>query len=177
LTRRATGDAVTMRHLLQSATVVCLAATGGAGAPAPHHLRWSTTYDTFFPESQGWINMGLSIYSEMWPGGCSDHHGGTGPGGCGLQAKLAAWEQFGIPSFYDLCDHPCQQSICPNITNASSPWGEFGSCPIWRKGDGLLPGWEAALEKQVAQQIKPHFGKGKALRGVFLGESFLLNNY
>ena len=118
--------------------------------------------------------MGLSIYSEMWPGGCSD--GGTGPGGCGLQAKLAAWEQFGIPSFYDLCDHPCQQSICPNITNASSPWGEFGSCPIWRKGDGLLPGWEAALEKQVAQQIKPHFGKGKALRGVFLGES-LLNNY
>jgi hypothetical protein len=135
---------------------------------APQHLRWSTTYDTFFPDSRGWINMGLSIYSEMWPGGCSEH--ATGPGGCGLQAKLAAWKQFGIPSFYDLCDHPCQQSTCPNITNASAPWGEFGSCPIWRKGDGLLPGWEAALEKQVAQQIKPHFGDGKALRGVFLGD-------
>ena len=135
---------------------------------APQHLRWSTTYDTFFPDSRGWINMGLSIYSEMWPGGCSEH--ATGPGGCGLQAKLAAWKQFGIPSFYDLCDHPCQQSTCPNITNASAPWGEFGSCPIWRKGDGLLPGWEAALEKQVMLQIKPHFGDGKALRGVFLGD-------
>ena len=148
---------------------LAVAAALPAARAAAHqqHLRWSSTYDTFFPDSRGWINMGLSIYRESWPGGCG---GAAGPGSCGLQAKLAAWEQFGIPSFYDLCDHPCSQRYCPNITNASSPWGETRSCPIWQRGVGLLPGWEMALETQVAQQIKPHFGQGKALRGVFLGD-------
>ena len=170
--QRAAGATVSANDSSVVRLAVSTAAHRRSNVQAPgQHLRWSTTYDTFFPDSRGWINMGLSIYSEMWPGGCSD--GGTGPGGCGLQAKLAAWTQFGIPSFFDLCDHPCQQSTCPNITNASSPWGEFGSCPIWRKGDGLLPGWEAALETQVAQQIKPHFGSGKVRKRHFLSHLYI----
>ena len=102
-------------------------------APAPEHLHWSSTYDTFFPaaESHRWLNMGLSVYRQSWPGGCG---GAAGPDSCGLQAKLAAWEQFGIPSFYDLCDHPCSQRDCPDITNASAPWGEARACPIWQRG-------------------------------------------
>ena len=158
------------------------------------HLRWSSFYDTDYPAMRGTINMGLNADQFQFPAGhCAPNT--PGPTGCGLRAKLAAWEQFGksprhcchlgcilqrvpaislrtgMTSFYDLCDHPSATSPRPpNISNASTPWSEDGACPIFNRGDGLVDGWEAALERQVATQIMPHFGPGKALRGVFLGD-------
>eukprot|EP01051_Picozoa_sp_SAG22_P010925 SAG22_NODE_1014_length_6027_cov_3.998988_8_plen_108_part_00 len=104
--------------------------------------------------------MGLNADQFQWPSKCAVQQ--PGPAGCGLKAKLAAFEQFGMTSFYDLCDHPSSARYPPNITNASAPWSEDGYCAIWQRGVGLLPGWEAALERQVAAQIAPHFGAGKA---------------
>ena len=59
------------------------------------HLRWSSSYDTDFPAMRGTINMGLNADQFRFPAGrCAPNT--PGPTGCGLRAKLAAWEQFGM---------------------------------------------------------------------------------
>jgi hypothetical protein len=73
------------------AVAVALATVPATATLAPPHLRWSSVYDTSFPAGRGWINMGLSVYRESWPGGCVEH--ASGPTGCGLQAKLGPWSQ------------------------------------------------------------------------------------
>ena len=40
---------------------------------------------------------------------------------------------------------------------------------IWKSGVGLLDGWEAHVEAEVAR-FKPYFGPGKAIHGVALGD-------
>ena len=72
-------------------------------APAPEHLHWSSTYDTFFPaaESHRWLNMGLSVYRQSWPGGC------------GLQATLAAWGAVRHPLVLRLVPPPVQPARLP----------------------------------------------------------------
>ena len=42
---------------------------------------------------QGWINMGMSIYNA-WPPGCKVAEPGVN--GCGLRAKLTAYERFNM---------------------------------------------------------------------------------
>ena len=152
--------------LLLAALAFSARDTTAAAAATGAHLHWSSSYDTDFPAMRGWVNMGLTADQFAFPAGSRCAAGVPGPTGCGLRAKLAAWEQFQMTSFYDLCDHPQASSSPLDITNASSPWSEDGACAIWNRGAGLLDGWEVALERQVATQIMPHFGSGKALRGV-----------
>ena len=45
---------------------------------------------------------------------------------------------------------------------------------IFKRGTGLADGWEAKLEAIVANDIVPNLGKGKALRGVFLGDEICI---
>ena len=48
-----------------------------------------------FPAMRGTINMGLNADQFQFPAGrCAPNT--PGPTGCGLRAKLAAWEQFGM---------------------------------------------------------------------------------
>eukprot|EP01046_Picozoa_sp_COSAG06_P037035 COSAG06_NODE_4140_length_4533_cov_3.136446_6_plen_107_part_00 len=68
----------------------------------------------------------------------------------GLQVKLDAWKKYKIPSFYG--DLPTCES------------GQKGG--IFKRGHGTLcDDWEDSLEKLVKTQVRPNFGKDKALRG------------
>ena len=62
-----------------------------------------------------------------------------------LEAKLNAYSRWQLPSF-------------------------FGDLPsgIFVRGHELAPGWEQVLDRVVNESILPHFGPGKALRGVSL---------
>lgn len=70
----------------------------------------------------------------------------------GLQEKLDAFTNYGIPSFY----------------------GDVEG--VFVRGQGLVPNWEAALDELVNSSILPNFGTGKALRGVFLGDEICCHN-
>jgi hypothetical protein len=79
------------------------------------------------------------------------------PADTGLAGQLAAYKTFGIPSLYymEISKHAAQ---------------------IWTNGVGLQPGWEEVVEREVKGFISPHFGPGKALRGVALGDEMCCRN-
>ena len=110
-----------------------------------HHLKYMGFYD-FKPQQQhGWTNLGLTFY-RGWPT----------PKDTGLPGQLAAWERYKIPSLYYM-----------EITASQAK--------IWSAGVGLVEGWEAYVEKEVAK-FRPYFGAGKAIRGVALGDEMCCRN-
>lgn len=111
------------------------------------HLR-IMSFSDFRPEKMsGWSNLGLTFLSG---------DGYPSPADTGLLGQLAAFRDFGIPSLYYL-------EITANAQN------------IFKNGVGLQPGWEAALEAEIAK-IQPHFGPGQAIRGVALGDELCCRN-
>eukprot|EP01051_Picozoa_sp_SAG22_P019114 SAG22_NODE_3425_length_1719_cov_1.348148_1_plen_401_part_00 len=109
------------------------------------HLKYMGVYDFEPPQQAGWTNLGLTFY-----------HGWPTPNDTGLPGQLAAWGRYKIPSLYYM-----------EITGAQAK--------IWQPGVGLLPGWEAHVEAEVAK-FRPHFGAGKAVRGVALGDEMCCRN-
>ena len=93
-------------------------------------------------------------YMSMYGLNASAQHGWVNMLGEGsLAAKLDAYSRWRLPSF-------------------------FGDLPggIFERGRGLAPGWEEVLDRVVNESILPHFGPGKALRGVFLGDEICCMN-
>jgi hypothetical protein len=95
----------------------------------------------------GWVNLGTE---------------GEG----GLQAKLDAWTKYQIPSLY---------GKLPNVP-AGGCTGPGAAGAIFELGHGLCSGWEANLEALVRDEIRPNFGRDKALRGVFVGDELCCRN-
>ena len=128
-----------------------IALCGGAGGRAHSadspHLKYMSYYGLNPPAMKGWVNLGL----EQW----RDPNCEVGIDACNMSGVLDAWRDYKIPSFFG------------NVPAS-------GSDAILQRGIGVAPGWEKHLEKLVSR-IKPHMGKGKALRGVFLGETLGLS--
>ena len=115
------------------------------GAPKSDHLQYMGFFDFKPQEQAGWTNLGLTFY-RGWPTAKDT----------GLAGQLAAWNKLNIPSLYYM-----------EITGAQAK--------IWKSGVGLLDGWEAHVEAEVAR-FKPYFGVGKAIRGVALGDEMCCRN-
>ena len=97
---------------------------------------------------KGWVNLGI----EDAAGG-----GNWFPFGPGNVGALKAWSELGIPSLFGDID----------ITVFAGNGKGAPSRPL-----ALAPAWRAAVTDMVSKNIRPHFGAGKALRGVFLVRNF-----
>eukprot|EP01050_Picozoa_sp_SAG11_P008660 SAG11_NODE_773_length_7236_cov_4.526412_6_plen_212_part_00 len=126
---------------------------GVAAGAAPPHLRFMSAYSGLNAEMKGWINLGV----EDAAGSAATYP--VGPGNVGA---LRAWSQLGIPSLFGDVD----------ITVFAPGTGKgVPSSPLT-----LAPAWRQAVTDMVTKKIRPHFGEGKALRGVFLGDELCCHN-
>eukprot|EP01050_Picozoa_sp_SAG11_P006256 SAG11_NODE_478_length_9117_cov_6.916168_8_plen_494_part_00 len=119
--------------------------------PLVPHMGFMTSYSFNPPLMRGWVTHGLDFYCEIFPDCRSQPRGWWQ-----LNASLAAWERYRIPSLYS--DLPTGYASKPTETG------------VFVRGVGLAMGWEAALERIFATQIQPNLGHNKALRGVFIGD-------
>ena len=129
-----------------------LAAVAGPDAPPGHHLRFMSAYSGVNAQMKGWVNLGM----EDAVGG-----GNWFPLGPGNVGALKAWSELGIPSLFGDID----------ITVFAGNGKGARSSPL-----ALAPAWRAAVTDMVTKKIRPHFGAGKALRGVFLGDELCCHN-
>ena len=121
--------------------------TAAASSSSSAHLRIMSLSDFRPEEMSGWSNLGTTFLSN---------DGYPNPADTGLVGQVAAFRDFGIPSlaYMEITAHAQE---------------------IFKNGVGLQPGWEAALEVEV-DKIRPHFGPGKAIRGVQLGDELCCRN-
>ena len=119
--------------------------------PLIPHMGFMTSYSFNPPLMKGWVTHGLDFYCELFPD-CRSKPTGWWQ----LNASLAAWDRWNIPSLY---------SGLP--TGYSDKATETG---VFVRGVGLAMGWEAAMERIFTTQIQPNMGPDKALRGVFIGD-------
>ena len=141
-------------QLLQLAAVIRITAVGGTSGRQPlvGHMEFMSSFSFNPPLMDGWVTHGLDQYCEVFPN-CST----TPPQ---LNFTLDAYQRYGIPALYsDLPSGWCPQHN-PSCTRSGG---------IFVRRVGLALGWEAALETLVTTTILPHFGPGKAFRGVFIG--------
>ena len=121
-------------------------------APPPSHLKYMSYYGFSPAVMEGWLNLGLA---QIGDGNCH-----VGHDNCNMSGVLSAYTDYQIPSLYG--DLPIQWDTSPGAKKVAGA--------IFIRGVGLAEGWEQSMEKLVAKDIAPHFGKSKALRGVFLGD-------
>jgi hypothetical protein len=110
-----------------------------ASAAGNKGMQYMSLWDYDPARTSEWINLGLTLY-KAYPG----HKKGSGSH---LQGQIDAFKKYGVPAL---------------------AYMEDGAKRIFKPGVGLGHGWEVALEARV-NAIRPHFGVGKAIRGVALG--------
>ena len=139
---------------LRCATVAVAAAAGGggpAGASAPKYLSY---FGTNVSAQHEWLNLAIAAYDQSNPYPSHD----------AVDDRVA--DEFfahGIPSLIPMP----QQGVY------SRPrWDKTGRVI---QGGGLVPGWEATLERFAASRVLPRMKNGTAA-GVFVGDEICCHN-
>lgn len=125
-------------------------ATATATTLLSPHLKYMSYYGFNPQQMQGWVNLGLEANGD---GNCE-----VGVDDCNMTGVKDAWHRWRVPSLYG------------NIPQGGMP------NPVFIRGVGLAPNWEANLEAVVKKNILPNLGPGKPLRGVFLGDEICCAN-
>jgi hypothetical protein len=128
-------------------------------APPHPHLKYMAMYG-YEPAAQvGFVNLGTTCPSNK-----SDP--------TGTKTKRWGWEQWGIPSLYDLSLH-LTNDRCRRAGNCSMvDRGIFNDSVKqhgWPVGTSFNPWWEELLERVVATEVRPEYGPTRTYRGIFLG--------